>query len=66
MGAHQDQVRGFAKHNREFNLSLFNQVAGLSEKERKRDMGAFFGSIHVTLNHILLADRIIKSIIGGR
>lgn len=58
MGAHQDQVRGFAKYNREFNLSLFSQVASLSENERKRDMGAFFGSIHGTLNHILLADRI--------
>lgn len=58
MGAHQDQVRGFAKYNRDFNLSLFNQLAGLSENERKRDMGAFFGSIHDTLNHILLADRI--------
>jgi uncharacterized damage-inducible protein DinB len=58
MGAHQDQVRGFAKYNREFNLSLFTQLAGLGETERKRDMGAFFGSIHGTLNHILLADRI--------
>jgi len=58
VGAHQDQVRGFAKYNREFNLSLFNQVARLSENERKKDMGAFFGSIHGTLNHILLADRI--------
>jgi uncharacterized damage-inducible protein DinB len=58
MGAHKDQVRGFAKYNREFNLSLFNQISRLSESERKRDMGAFFGSIHGTLNHILLADRI--------
>lgn len=58
MGAHQDQVRGFAKYNREFNLSLFNQVSKLSENERKQDMGAFFGSIHGILNHILLADRI--------
>ena len=58
MGAHQDLIRGFAKYNREFNLSLFTQVAGLSENERQRNMGAFFGSIHGTLNHILLADKI--------
>ena len=58
MGILQDQVRGFAKYNREFNLSLFNQVAALNESDRKKDMGAFFGSIHGTLNHILLADRI--------
>lgn len=58
MGAHQDQVRGFARYNREFNLSLFGQVARLGDGERRKDMGAFFGSIHGTLNHILLADRI--------
>lgn len=58
MGAHQDQMRGFARYNREFNLLLFGKVADLDDSERKRDMGAFFGSIHDTLNHILLADRI--------
>ncbi len=58
MGAHQDQARGFAKYNREFNLALFKQLAEIGENERKRDMGAYFGSIHGTLNHILLADRI--------
>ncbi|MDZ7790868.1 MAG: DinB family protein [Xanthomonadales bacterium] len=58
MGAHQDQMRGFAKYNREFNLVLYGKVAELEDDERMRDMGAFFGSIHGTLNHILLADRI--------
>lgn len=58
MGAHQDQFRGFAKYNREFNQSLFNTVAMLSDNDRNKDMGAFFGSVHGTLNHILLADRI--------
>lgn len=58
MGAHQDQIRGFAKYNIEFNQRLFEQIAGLSDDERKQDLGAFFGSIHATLNHILLADRI--------
>lgn len=58
MGAHQDQFRGFAKYNREFNRSLFGQIEKLSDDQRKKDMGAFFGSIHNTLNHILLADRI--------
>ena len=58
MSAHQDQVRGFAKYNFEFNLRLFDQLSGLSDDERKKDMGAFFGSIQSTLNHILLADRI--------
>ena len=51
-------MQGFAKYNREFNARLFTLVAGLSDNERKKDLGAFFGSIHGTLNHILLADRI--------
>ena len=58
MGSHQAQMQGFAKYNREFNARLFTLVVGLSDNERKKDLGAFFGSIHGTLNHILLADRI--------
>lgn len=58
MSAHQDQLRGFAKYNLEFNRRLFDQLSSLPDVERKKDMGAFFGSIHATLNHILLADRI--------
>ena len=58
MGTHQDQLRGFAKYNGEFNCRLYEQIAGLTDIARKEDLGAFFGSIHGTLNHILLADRI--------
>ncbi len=58
MGAHHDQVLGFARYNQQFNQRLFDALAGLSEADRKKDLGAFFGSIHGTLNHVLLADRI--------
>ncbi|HEX5794113.1 MAG TPA: DinB family protein [Rheinheimera sp.] len=58
MGAHQQQMQGFAKYNGEFNARLYKLVARLNDSERKKDLGAFFGSIHGTLNHILLADRI--------
>ena len=58
MSAHKEQLRGFARYNSEFNRRLFEQLSALPDEERKRDMGAFFGSIHGTLNHILLADRI--------
>lgn len=58
MSAHEDQVRALARYNQQFNQRLFQQLAGLSDEERRRDVGAFFGSIHATLNHILLADRI--------
>jgi uncharacterized damage-inducible protein DinB len=58
MCAHKEQLLGFARYNSEFNRRLFDQLAALPDEERKRDLGAFFGSIHGTLNHILLADRI--------
>lgn len=58
MTAHQQQMIGFARYNAEFNSRLYKLIGGLTDAERKKDMGAFFGSIHATLNHILLADRI--------
>ena len=47
-----------AAYNRWMNERLYDSCAGLSENERKRDAGAFFKSIHGTLNHLLLGDRI--------
>lgn len=47
-----------ASYNRWMNERIYAACAQLSEAERKRDAGAFFGSIHGTLNHLLLADRI--------
>lgn len=58
MTAHQAQMQGFARYNAEFNSRLYGLIGGLTDAERKKDMGAFFGSIYATLNHILLADRI--------
>ncbi len=55
MGAHQNQFRGFAKYNMQFNQPLFGQLAELSDAPRKQNMGAFFASIHATMNQILLA-----------
>ena len=40
------------------NEKLYATSALLSDEERKRDRGAFFKSIHGTLNHLLLADRV--------
>jgi len=47
-----------AAYNRWMNEHLYGVCAGLSDEERKRDRGAFFRSIHGTLNHLLLADRL--------
>lgn len=40
------------------NERLYELCGQLSEQERKRDVGAFFKSIHGTLNHLLLADKV--------
>ncbi|MCZ7681755.1 MAG: DinB family protein [Sandaracinaceae bacterium] len=47
-----------ARYNRWMNEKLYAVAGELSDEERKRDRGAFFGSIHRTLNHLLLADRV--------
>src|ERR1700676_3736860 len=52
------QYQAFARYNSWMNKNLYNLAARLSDEERKRDVGAFFGSIHRTLAHLLLTDRV--------
>lgn len=47
-----------ARYNRWMNDKLYALAATLSDETRKRDLGAFFASIHGTFNHLLLADRV--------
>lgn len=49
--------RMMAGYNRWMNERLYALCAPIPDEERKRDRGAFFKSIHGTLNHLLLADR---------
>ncbi|NYT57562.1 damage-inducible protein DinB [Alcaligenaceae bacterium] len=48
----------FALYNRWMNETLYDVCSRLSEDELKLDMKTFFRSIHGTLNHILLADKV--------
>lgn len=48
----------YALYNRLANETLYEACAALSDEERRRDLGAFFKSVHGTLNHLLLGDRI--------
>ncbi|WXB17557.1 DinB family protein [Pendulispora albinea] len=48
------------------NDKVYASAARLTDEERKRDRGAFFGSIHNVLNHILVADRIWLGRLAGR
>ena len=47
-----------ARYNQWMNQQLYELCATLSDADRKQDRGAFFNSIHGTLNHLLLADRL--------
>ena len=47
-----------ARYNRWMNRRLYDVCGRLSDEARKQDMGAFFRSIHGTLNHLLLTDRL--------
>ena len=52
------QAQTMAAYNRWMNDRLYAACAELSDEDRKLDRHAFFKSIHGTLNHILLADRV--------
>ena len=46
-----------ARYNRWMNRKLYGAAAELTDLDRKRDLGAFFKSVHGTLAHLLLGDR---------
>jgi uncharacterized damage-inducible protein DinB len=52
---HFDQL---AAYNRWANGRVYVDAASLSDDVRKRPVGLFFGSVHGTLNHLLVTDYI--------
>jgi uncharacterized damage-inducible protein DinB len=50
-------IRTMAAYNAEMNRRLFGAAGRLSDAERRAPRGAFWGSIHGTLTHILWGDR---------
>jgi uncharacterized damage-inducible protein DinB len=54
-----------ARFNAWANERLYDSVAKLPEAATREDRGAFFGSIHHTLNHILVVDRLWTGRIEG-
>jgi uncharacterized damage-inducible protein DinB len=57
--------REMARYNRWMNEKLYALAGELSNEERRRPMGAFFGSIHGTFNHLLVTDRVWLSRFGA-
>jgi uncharacterized damage-inducible protein DinB len=50
--------RTLAHYNRWMNERLYAACASIPDEQRKRDRRAYFRSIHGTLNHLLLGDRL--------
>ena len=55
----------FARYNRWQNQAVYAAAGKLPDGTRKRNMGAFFKSIHGTLNHLLVADQLWLDRIEG-
>ena len=53
-----DRYIMFAGYNAWSNERIYNAAEKLSTEEYRADRGAFFKSMHGTLNHLLVADRI--------
>jgi len=52
-----DPYRWLARYNQWFNQRLYLACEDLSDAQRQEPRGAFFGSIHHTLNHLVLTDQ---------
>lgn len=53
-----DNYSFLARYNRWMNQRLYAACDPLGDAERKQERGAFFGSLHRTLNHLVVADQI--------
>jgi uncharacterized damage-inducible protein DinB len=53
-----DRYKNFAGYNAWANGRIYEAAAALSDADYRADRGAFFKSVHGTLNHLLVADRI--------
>lgn len=55
---HRQQVISLAAYNGWMNQRLYACCRELTDQQRKQDRGAFFKSIHGTLNHLLVGDKV--------
>lgn len=53
-----NHYRMLAAYNAWANRALYQEVGKLDDDAYRKNLGAFFGSLHRTLNHLLAADRI--------
>ena len=53
-----DFIQMMVAYNEWQNTVIYATANDLTDSERRADKGAFFGSIHATLNHLLLVDQL--------
>ncbi len=61
-----DSYSLMADYNAWMNRGLYQAASGLPDGARKRDLGAFFKSLHGTLDHVLLIDLMILARFVGQ
>jgi uncharacterized damage-inducible protein DinB len=61
-----EHLRRMARYNAWANRQLYDACGQLAEAEYRKPRRAFFGSIHGTLNHLLVTDRIWLARIEGK
>jgi uncharacterized damage-inducible protein DinB len=54
-----------ADYNAEMNRRIYDAAARISDVERRADRGAFWGSIHGTLNHLVWGDGVWMARFAG-
>lgn len=52
------QFEMMASYNEWMNEKLYSVCADIPDEDRKKDLGAFFKSIHGTLNHLMYGDKV--------
>lgn len=55
----RDQLQMLARYNLWATRRLYEQVDALSEADYRRPAGLFFGSVHGTLNHLLVGEHLL-------
>jgi uncharacterized damage-inducible protein DinB len=58
-------VRTMAAYNAEMNRRLYDAAARIPDKARRENRGAFWGSLHGTLCHLLWGDQMWMSRFDG-
>ena len=61
----RDHFADLARYNRWANGRLYEAAAALSDEHYRADRGVFFRSLHGTLNHLLVTDRVWMQRITG-